>query len=101
MDDSVTIACSEPNSVLADWQIVEMETLPEASVKHYMTSGAVVADEDATIGDLAKQMSRYSVHRVVIVDDQQRPVGIVSSTDLIAAIDRSAAFVESTLVPCA
>lgn len=85
--------CREPNCVCLEWQMVELEQLPADDVQHYMTSNAVVAEVDTPIGTLAKMMNDESVHRIIIVDSERRPIGIVSSTNLVAAIAQAAASV--------
>jgi CBS domain-containing protein len=85
-DRTTVIACSSPHSVPVDWQFVEMEPLPQEDVKHYMTSGAATAALDAPITELAKRMTDCRIQRIVIIDDQNRPAGIVSISDIIAAV---------------
>jgi len=86
--------CTERDYVLDDWRIVVMESLPDANVESYMTTGAVTAKENASITALARRMSDYSVHRIIIVDEQNRPVGIVSNSDLVTAIAATGALIE-------
>lgn len=38
------------------------------------------------IRELARQMIDAHIHRIIVVDDENRPLGIVSSTDLLAAL---------------
>jgi CBS domain-containing protein len=78
--------CTQPNCVLCDWQIVEVEKLPTDSVSRYMTANTVTVTVDAPIRDLARKMIDAAIHRIIVVDAEQRPVGIVSSTDLLAAL---------------
>lgn len=89
VDGTVSSECAEPNTMLADWQCVRTESLPAESVRHYMTTGAVTADAGTAAVELAKKMGRFCIKRVIIVDEQERPVGVVSSSDLIAAIARN------------
>jgi CBS-domain-containing membrane protein len=85
--DGVTVtACREPHSVPVDWQIVHPETLPKEDVQHYMTTGAMMTQPNEPITLLAKRMSEASVNRLVVVDNDRRPIGMVSSSDLIAAL---------------
>jgi CBS domain-containing protein len=85
-DGSTVTECAEPHCIPTDWQIVELESVPEEDVRHYMTCGAVTVDADTTITDVARCMADNFIQRVVIVDRKDRPVGIVSSSDLIAAV---------------
>jgi CBS domain-containing protein len=72
------------------WHIPEAETLPEDAVCHYMTRDPVTAVPSTPIGTLAQMMVDAHIHRIVIVDRGGRPVGIVSSTDVVAAVARAA-----------
>jgi CBS domain-containing membrane protein len=79
--------CSEA-CVCADWQMVDTHMLPADSVAARMTRDPVTAPATAGIRELARQMLDAHIHRVIIVDVDNRPVGIVSSTDLLAALAR-------------
>ncbi len=85
-DGTTAIACAEPHAVPVDWQIVYTEALPEEDVRHYMTTCAVTAEQHESIVSLAKRMIDASVRRIIIVDEEKRPVGVVSTSDLIAAL---------------
>jgi CBS domain-containing protein len=78
--------CSEPHTVPTDWQVVNVERLPTDPVRRYMTTDLATAEPETRIGDLARRMIDSHIHRLVVVDNQLRPVGIVSSTDILAAV---------------
>lgn len=78
--------CREPHSVLTDWQIVELAKLPSECVRTYMTADPVTAPGDMPARTLARIMIDTHVHRVIIVDAEGKPAGIVSSTDILAAV---------------
>jgi CBS domain-containing protein len=78
--------CLEPNSVLTDWQMVELEKLPVEDVCHFMTPDPVTAGPETPIRSLARMMIDSHVHRVIIIDEEQQPIGIVSSSDLLAQL---------------
>jgi CBS-domain-containing membrane protein len=79
-------ACGQPHAVPVDWQLVEVEKLPEDAVRRHMTADPVTAAPTTLLHDLAQMMTDAHVHRVIIVDDCRRPVGVVSSTDILAAV---------------
>lgn len=59
----------------------------ELRVAHLMHAPALTADPAMTIVEAAQLMERAHVHRLVVVgDDQQRPVGVVSTSDLVRAL---------------
>jgi CBS domain-containing protein len=78
--------CSEPHTVPTDWQVVNVERVPTDPVRRYMTTDLATAEPETRIGDLARRMIDGHIHRLVVVDNQLRPVGIVSSTDILAAV---------------
>jgi CBS domain-containing protein len=80
------LVCSQPHCVLTDWQLVDVEKLPAEEVRHYMTADPVTARPETPIRDLARWMLDAHIHRIVVVDEEQRPVGIVSGTDILAAV---------------
>jgi len=51
-----------------------------------MSRDVVTAAAATPIADVARMMLDAHIHRVFVVDAQRRPVGIVSSTDIIAAV---------------
>jgi CBS-domain-containing membrane protein len=81
--------CTMPHAVLSDWQVVQSVQLPPAAVGDCMTGDIVTATPEVRVGTLARRMLAASVHRLVVVDAQQRPVGLVSTTDVLAALVRS------------
>jgi CBS domain-containing protein len=85
-EGTAKVVCSQPNCVLADWQVVEMEELPHEDIGRFMTSDVVMVTPDTPIRQLARQMIDAHIHRVLVGDEQRRPVGIVSSTDVLAAV---------------
>lgn len=81
-----TIICSEPHTVLTDWQIVHVEKLPVEQVGQVMTRDAVTVSPDVDIRTLARLMIDAHIHRVVVVDADRKPIGVVTTTDLLAAL---------------
>ena len=73
---------------LPEWHLESLDAVPTDAVRTSMTSDPVTALPEARIGALARIMLDAHVHRVIIVDEARRPVGIVSSTDLLAAMAR-------------
>jgi CBS domain-containing protein len=62
---------------------------PAAAVRHYATADSTVGAE-APLSELARAVRDAHAHSFVVVDDQHRPVGIVSCLDVLAALARSA-----------
>ena len=81
--------CTQPYGVcVGEWQVLEPGKLSDGTVREFMTPDPVTATSDTPIGTLTRMMIDASVHRVIVIDDAGRPVGIVSSTDVLAAVAR-------------
>ncbi len=87
-DDPGPISSRVGGCVCADWQVVDLDLLPPDAVAAYMTPDPVTAPVTTSVRELARMMLDAHIHRVVIVDENERPVGIVSSTDVLAAVAR-------------
>ena len=68
------------------WQMVEEKDLPVNLVRRYMTANPVTVPPDLSIGELAQKMVDAHIHRVIVVDKENKPLGIISSTDVLAAV---------------
>lgn len=82
--------CGQPHCVLVDWQVVDVEKLTTEEVHRFMTPDPVTARPSTSIRVLARMMIDAHIHRVIVVDEEGRPIGIVSSTDLLATIAQGA-----------
>jgi CBS domain-containing protein len=83
-------ACREPNCVWLEWQMVEMDALPTDVVRQCITAEPVTIERDTPIREIVRRMLDTGVRRVVITDSAGGPVGIVSVTDLVAAVAEAA-----------
>jgi CBS domain-containing protein len=81
-----TMMCSLPHCVMNDWQIVQLEKLPENEVRHYMTANCVTVPPAMSVRRLARIMIDAHIHRAAVVNEQHRPIGIVSTTDVLGAL---------------
>jgi CBS-domain-containing membrane protein len=79
-------SCQEPGCICSDWQVVRPASLPADAVATYMTPDPVMAASTVTVPELARMMLDAHIHRVIVVDQDDRPIGIVSSTDILAAV---------------
>ena len=82
--DSDAKACA-----CAAWQIIEENVYPDGCVREIMTRDPVTAPPETPIGELARMMLNAHIHRVIVVDRSGRPVGVVSSTDILAAVGQA------------
>lgn len=74
----------------SDWQVEGREVEACLHVHDVMTPDLVTTGPSTPIGRLASMMMDAHIHRVIIVDHAGRPLGIVSATDILAAIARAA-----------
>jgi CBS domain-containing protein len=89
-DTGEIAGCGQPHEVLADWQVINVEQLPTENVGQFMTPDPVTVAVDTPLPELARRMVDAHVHRLIVVDRLNHPVGIVSSTDILAGIARAA-----------
>jgi CBS-domain-containing membrane protein len=87
--------CGMSPCVYAEWQVVDVDQLPDETVRRRMTADPVTAEEHTPVSALARLMVDAHIHRVIIVDEERAPKGIVSSTDILAAVSR----LEESLAP--
>lgn len=71
---------------VCSWQIVESQAGSADRVADYMNHDPVCVAPHTTIGDIARMMIDAHIHRVIVVDAVRHPIGIVSSTDILAAV---------------
>jgi CBS domain-containing protein len=76
---------NEPSVGCTEWEVVA-EMMPKHEIAQFMTTDLVMVSPDTSICKLARQMVDAHIHRVIVVDGQNRPIGIVTSTDLLAAL---------------
>jgi CBS domain-containing protein len=55
-----------------------------------MTADVVTAATDTPLPEVARMMVDAHIHRVPVLDEHGRPVGVVTSTDVLAAVARDA-----------
>jgi CBS-domain-containing membrane protein len=78
-------------SFIAPWgELINIEDSPDDEIRHYMTARPVTVAPLTPIGELAQKMVDAHIHRVLVVVDHNGPCGIVTSTDVLAAVARTA-----------
>jgi CBS domain-containing membrane protein len=66
-----------------------IELRPGDELRACMTTDLVVAWPEMRIGELARRMIDAGVHRVVVLDSAGHLLGIVTTTDIVAAVARA------------
>jgi CBS domain-containing protein len=79
-------------SFLAPWgELINLDDEPDTAIRNYMTRQPLTIPLQTSIGELARIMVDAHIHRVLVVADPRgAPCGIVTSTDVLAAITRAA-----------
>jgi CBS domain-containing protein len=76
---------------IAPWgETIAIDDFPENEIRRYMTAQPVTVAPTALMGEMAQKMVDAHIHRLLVVDAQNRPQGIVTSTDILAAVARAA-----------
>ncbi|MFO1095333.1 MAG: CBS domain-containing protein [Planctomycetaceae bacterium] len=72
---------------IAPWgEMIDIDDSPELEIQHYMRSPPIAVDPATPLGELAQLMVDSHIHRVLVAADQDRLCGVVSSTDVLAAL---------------
>ncbi len=71
---------------VCEWEVSSCPALSGEQVRGYMTRDPVTVSPDTPVPELARMMVEADIHRIVVVDAGARPVGIVSGTDILAAL---------------
>lgn len=56
---------------------------PEGEVSDLMVTDVITARPDQTVHDVVEKMKKHRIKRIVVVDDQHQPVGMVTRSDLV------------------
>lgn len=59
------------------------EDLMTIQARDVMTPGVISISEDATVGEAAKKLLESNIHRLLVVSEDGKPLGILSTTDII------------------
>ena len=83
-----TSICRLPSGVVSDWQKLTKD-LPRSAVRRYMTTDVITVRPEARLPELARTMVDACIHRVIVVDELRKPIGIITSMDILAAVARA------------
>ena len=72
---------------IAPWgEMIPIDDDTDLEIHHYMHSPPITVDATTPIGELAQVMVEAHIHRVLVTDDNDRPRGIITSTDVLTAL---------------
>lgn len=69
-----------------EWQLLATAGLPTDAVRLFMTADPVTTEPDTPLNQLARRMLDAHIHRVIVVNAEGQPTGVVSNTDILAAV---------------
>jgi predicted transcriptional regulator len=72
--------------IYQSWTIVESEEENAETVQNFMCADPVLIAPNTNLGDLARMMLEAHIHRLIVARDDGRPIGVVTSTDILAAV---------------
>jgi CBS domain-containing protein len=76
---------------IAPWgEMIDIEDCCDDQIRYYMTTRPVSVTPGTPIGEIAQKMADAHIHRVLVVVEQDRPLGIVTSTDILTAVGQAA-----------
>jgi CBS-domain-containing membrane protein len=88
-DDDAKRRTENPGCYHSAWQMLDAQELPTDEVRRFMTDDPVTVSPATPVAELARMMVDAHIHRVIVVDGEGRPVGIVATTDILAAVGRA------------
>lgn len=62
------------------------ENLSTIQARDVMTASVINISEDATVGEAVKKLLESKIHRLLVVSGDGKPLGILSTTDIIREI---------------
>lgn len=81
----------QPHTVAAFdpfYRIEQSHDLPEEPIRKHMASFPVTVPPDLKLNAIARLMFEKHIHRVFIVDDNQRPQGVVTTMDILRVLSQ-------------
>jgi CBS domain-containing protein len=77
------------SAFIAPWgEWITIDDSPDDSIGQYMTAKPITVTPETPLGELAGRMVEAHIHRVLVAEGD-RPCGIVTSTDVLAAVARA------------
>jgi CBS domain-containing protein len=76
---------------IAPWgDMIDVDGSADTAVRQYLTPQPVAVAPDTPLGGVAEKMVDAHIHRVLVVREGHQPCGIITSTDVLAAVGRAA-----------
>lgn len=85
-ENQTRTTCCSPNEIVVEWQSLQPRLSPTDPVRRWMSAEPITVRADTSLADCASRMARARIHRLVVLDDDQQIVGLISSIDIMKAI---------------
>jgi CBS domain-containing protein len=85
-DDATVGVVSQTDLVVARSSGMVGTNWEQVLVRHLMTTPAVTVHSGTSVARAAQLMVTRHIHRLVVVDDEDAPIGVVSSLDLLRVL---------------
>jgi CBS domain-containing protein len=69
-----------------EWQVVDVKAAQRDQVRGHMTRDPLLVMPETSLAEIAEVLLEPHRRSVVVVDGERRPVGVVSSKDVLAAL---------------
>jgi CBS domain-containing protein len=83
-----TTVCQLRQGAGSDWPPVS-GGVPANAVRRYLTADVPTVGPEAPLSVLARTLIETHAHSLIVVDQEHRPLGIVTGTDVLAALTHS------------
>jgi len=74
---------------LEDWARLFQDVRSFLTEKHKQSLNPVAVNPNSNFSEVLSKMQEFKVHRVFVIDDERKPVGIISMTDVIKWIEQN------------
>src|SRR5581483_1278185 len=75
-----------PECVWCEWQVVDVKAAQRDQVRGHMTRDPLLVTPDTSLAEIAEVLLDPHHRSVVVVEGERRPVGVVSSKEILAAL---------------
>jgi CBS domain-containing protein len=70
----------------SDWQILDQEAVRKDEVGRHLRGEPITVVPETSLTEVVRLMLDTRTHLVIVVDERRRPVGVVSSMDILVAV---------------
>lgn len=78
--------CQAPHESVVEWQALQPDLSPDDPVSRWMSADPITVTSSAMLTECANRMANARIHRLIVVDNDLRVVGRISSMNLLKAM---------------